>query len=77
MTDIDPVTFRLVRFNPRRASRNAPAAEVEFADSEHTYRLWMTEKEIRENLVLFDRPHGLLVALEAYRLGLEIKETPR
>jgi hypothetical protein len=75
MTDIDPVTFRLVRFNPRRASRNAPAAEVEFADSGHMYRLWMTEADIRANVADYGPHPGLLAALGAYEADIKIKET--
>lgn len=60
--------FTLVRFNPRRAQRGAEAAEVEvtWADGD-TETLWMSAKDIRENLKQYGEQEGLLHALESYR----------
>lgn len=57
--------FQLLRFNPRRHLRGAPAAEVACDGTP----LWMTRADIRANI----REHGehpeLWKALEAYDSG--------
>ncbi len=64
---------RLIRFNPRRASRgNVGAAEVEFDDGENVTRLWLNERDIAKNLALFvDYPpeatQGVRDAQAAYK----------
>lgn len=70
----DP-SFRLVRFNPRRKIRKVGAAEVEITEAGQMFRLWMTEQDIKDNIVMFGRHPGLVAALEAYRSGVEIRES--
>lgn len=45
-----PTTFTLRRFNPIRARRGAPAAEVEVSSEEGSDLLWMTTRDIANNL---------------------------
>ena len=72
--------FTLKRFNPRRAIRKVGAAEVEIDDGENVLRLWMTEKEVKENIIQYSDMHpdetkGLRDALAAYkRPWQEVKE---
>ena len=54
---------RLVRFDPRRAARGAPAAEVEVNGE----RLWMDKKDLRKNREIWGDLQGLLDAERAYR----------
>jgi len=54
--------FRLVRFNPRRALRGAPAAEVQTSSG----LFWMTRSDIRKNLREFGNHPELWKAYEAY-----------
>jgi hypothetical protein len=54
--------FLLLRFNPRRHMRSAPAAEV----AVNGEPLWMTRKDIRENIKLFGDHKELIKALDAY-----------
>lgn len=68
------VSFRLVRFNPRRALRKAPAAEVEIADADNSVRLWMSVADIEANVRDYGPHPGLLAAREAYRRKVEIRE---
>lgn len=59
--------FQLLRFNPRRHLRGAPAAEVSVDGTP----LWMTRADIRANI----REHGehkeLWKAMDAYDSGEE------
>lgn len=59
--------FTLLRFNPRRASRGAEAAEVEatWADGE-TEVLWMSKQDILQNIAKFGEQAGLTNALNKY-----------
>ena len=72
--------FKLIRFNPRRAQRNVGAAEVEIDDGDNVCCLWMTEKDVKENIVIYsdmlpDETKGLRDALAAYqRPWQEIRE---
>lgn len=66
--------FTLLRFNPRRAMRGAPAAEVEFQSGGDCALLWMTEKDIRDNIEDFGEHHALLQALQAYKDRKEFPE---
>lgn len=61
--------FRFIEFNPRRKSRRIEAARVEVAysseegDSEY---LWMSARDIRNNLKSFGENAELRKALAAY-----------
>ncbi|MCE9664491.1 hypothetical protein LY622_13715 [Halomonas sp. M5N1S17] len=62
--------FRLIEFNPRRASRGAEAARVEVTYSEGDMdELWMSPRDIRNNIREFGQQEGLQKALEAYGKG--------
>lgn len=61
------IDFELVRFNPRRNARNAPAAEVR-VDGE---LLWMTIKDIKNNIRDFGDHPELQKALQAYKANVE------
>lgn len=64
--------FKLQRFNPRRAMRSAPAAEVLVSvDGEDTDLLWMDLRDIKRNIKEFGPHPGLLDAKEAYRTRKE------
>ncbi len=54
--------FRLIRYNPRRALRGAPAAEVEVNGEP----LWMSRSDVRNNIRDFGWHPQLAKALEAY-----------
>ena len=62
----DPTEFKLLRFNPRRAARFAPAAEVEITEGEHCDVMWMSRSDIVKNIEEFGNHPGLLAALGAY-----------
>lgn len=64
-TDNDAIVWRFIEFNPRRNLRGAPAARVE-ADGEW---LWMTLKDIRNNIKEFGDHPELQKALNAYKTG--------
>ena len=68
------LTWKLTRFNPRRAFRGAPAAECECREGEYVDRLWMTPRDIKRNLA-DSRPgddvSGLQLAAEHYRTRIE------
>jgi hypothetical protein len=59
--------WQLVRFNPRRNARKAPAAEVR-VDGE---LLWMTVRDIKNNIRDFGDHPELQKALQAYRANVE------
>lgn len=60
--------FTLVRFNPRRHSRRAPAAEVKVEwDDGDTDTLWMSERDLKNNIKEYGPKKGLLDAVEAYK----------
>jgi hypothetical protein len=60
------IDWKLVRFNPRRALRTG-AAEVEyFENGALTARLWMTKKDIQNNILEFGDHPELRKALQAY-----------
>lgn len=61
------INCKLLRFNPRRASRGAGAAEVEI-DGEV---LWMTQGDIKKNKKLFGPLQGLLDAERHYTTNEE------
>ncbi len=63
--------FQLLRFNSRRALRGAPAAEV----AVNGVKMWMTRKDIRENIKLFGEHKELWKALEAYDSGADYSLT--
>lgn len=65
-------TFKLNRFNPRRAMRGAPAAElVVSCEGQEDDVLWMDERDIKRNIAEFGPHPGLLEAKEAYRTRKE------
>lgn len=67
--DPAPLDFRFIEFNPRRAMRGAEAARVEVfdeADPEYGGWLWMSRKDIKENMRLHGAHPELLKALAAY-----------
>ena len=69
-------TFKLLRFNPRRAQRGADAAEVEISDEANSVRLWMSRSDIAKNLALVepgDDASGLHEAEAAYRSGVTVE----
>ena len=59
--------WQLVRFNPRRNARKAPAAELR-VDGEC---LWMTVKDIKNNIRDFGDHPELQKALQAYKANVE------
>ena len=65
MSETQSIEFRLLRFSPRRNLRGAPAAEVEV----NGVPMWMTRKDIRENIKLFGEHKELWKAMEAYDSG--------
>ena len=83
---MNPPTFTLLRFNPRRAARKAPAAEVKILWEEDGAMdidvLWMSLRDINQNI----REHanagdvklaGLFSAIAAYHRNVPFPaETP-
>lgn len=62
--------FRFVEFNPHRASRGAEAARVEVTYSEGDIDLlWMSPRDLRNNIRDFGPQEGLQKALDAYGQG--------
>jgi hypothetical protein len=64
--------FRFVEFNPRRKSRRVEAARVEVAyssDLADKDELWMSARDIRNNLKTFGENPELRKALAAYGLS--------
>lgn len=59
----EPIVWRFIEFNDRRALRDAPAARVE-ADGQW---LWMTPKDIRANIKDHGDHEELQKALKAYK----------
>jgi hypothetical protein len=67
------ITFKLSRFNPRRKARGAEAASlIVLEDGEPVDCLWMSVRDIRENIKVFGNDEGLLAALEAYKEGKSV-----
>lgn len=71
--------FRLIRFNPIRASRKVGAAEVEVSSSApgeyQAILLWMTAKDIKKNLAEAEEGDdltGLYQARDAYKNGVAV-----
>lgn len=70
MPDTEWPKFEFTRFNPIRARRSVGAAECLVTNSDGTsFLLWMTEKDIRNNIVEFGRHPALVQAMEAYQRG--------
>ena len=59
--------FTLLRFNPCRADRGAPAAEVLIRDDDNEVLLWMSLKNIEDNIREFGEHPGLVEARDKYR----------
>jgi len=67
MNETVTVTFRFVELNPRRKFRGVEAARVDiFEDGEPAGWLWMSKKDIRNNLKEFGECSELHKALAAY-----------
>ncbi len=71
--DEQPYKFELHRYNPRRAARGKEAAEVKIThpDGDIEY-LWMSKKDINNNIKDFGVSDGLLECLTAYKNNKEI-----
>lgn len=70
-TDERP-TFKLERYNPRRRSRGAEAAELSIKYSDGSEDLiWMSQNDIAANIAEFGPCEGLNAALNAYRDNVE------
>lgn len=64
--------FRFENFNPRRKARRVEAARVEVAyssDEDDKESLWMSARDIRNNLKTFGENPELRKALAAYGLS--------
>ena len=62
------VSFRFVEFNERRAMRGKEAARVEvIEDGTEVFLLWMSRKDIKDNIKEFGEDAELLKALAAYK----------
>ena len=64
-----PLNFKFSEFNPRRAMRGVEAARVEVfdeSDPEYGGWLWMSRKDIKENMRLHGTHPELKKALDAY-----------
>lgn len=66
MTYDERGSFKLLRFNPLRAGRGAPAAEVEIQSEDLQAVFWMTKREVQKNIEEFGEHDGLRAALDAY-----------
>jgi len=61
-------TFRFIEFNPRRKMRGAEAVRMEvIEDGEDCGCLWMSEKDIRNNIKDFGDSEELQKGLAAYK----------
>lgn len=67
------IAFKLIRFNPRRYSRGADAAEVQWTDEDGSELLWMSRKDVENSIRDFGPHPELQKALEHYRT---VKEFP-
>lgn len=67
------IHFKLLRFNPRRQLRGAPAAELLIQDDDNKVVLWMSEKDIRANIKLFGPHAELSKALDHYKSREEFR----
>lgn len=62
--------FQLIEFNTRRLERGADAARVHVTYSEGDYEeLWMSTRDLRNNISLFGQHEALTQALAAYKSG--------
>lgn len=66
-----PMEFKLMRFNPRRALRGAPAAELECTGDGPPFLLWMSKQDIANNIRDFGQHPELLKARQHYRTKVE------
>ena len=70
-------SFVLIRFNPRRNTRGAEAAELQvLQDGKPIDLLWMSKSDVKSNLKLFPNDTGLLAAIAAYKSNKEIGHDP-
>lgn len=70
-TEPDPeITFRFVEFNPRRLRRGVEAVRVMvLVDGVEDDLLWMSRKDIENNLHVFGESPALREALACYTAG--------
>lgn len=62
--------FKFIEFNPRRAMRGAEAARVEVIhDDGETEWLWMSRRDIGQNMMQFGPNTELQKAHDAYMRG--------
>lgn len=62
-----PLRFRFIEFNARRAMRGAEAARVAVIDGDDEDWLWMSQRDIAQNMMLHGRCEELLKAHDAYK----------
>ena len=62
-------TFSFYRFNRRRMMRGAEAVQVEVCDDETSYILWMSKKDLKNNIKLYGEREAFTRGLECYRTG--------
>jgi hypothetical protein len=63
------IRFELYSYNPRRRQRGVEAAQVKVVEGFDEYLLWMSPKDIQDNLKEHGESKGLRAALEAYRIN--------
>jgi hypothetical protein len=61
------IQFKLLEFNTRRKLRGGEALRVEVTDEEGSYWLWMSKKDLRQNIKNLGAYPELLRGLECYR----------
>lgn len=70
--------FSFYEYNPRRASRGAEAVRMRVTDEDgFVGLLWMSERDIRRNMMAFGPCAELDKALAAYRGERSIREAPQ
>lgn len=69
------IRFIFDEYNPRRDFRGVEAARVYVSyDNEQYWEwLWMSEKDIRKNIMTYGRHQELIKALDAYKKGDWVK----
>lgn len=63
-------SFSFYEYNPRRAARGAEAVRMEVFNEDGSIELlWMSERDVRRNIMAFGPDAALDKALAAYRNG--------
>lgn len=62
-----PLRFRFIEFNARRAMRGAEAARVAVIEGDDEEWLWMSQRDIAQNMMLHGRCEELTKAHDAYK----------